>query len=104
MVKSLYQVGKTDQGPSMKSTYPKICAFWDSFATESDTFFCVKNGSFPNHTLDTSHTTISHIDDKVTELNKILYATVRILPQIKIQLWIIFNRNSGATNVPEFTK
>ena len=49
-------------------SWENFLAFWDGFSTESDTFICVKNGSFPNHTLDTSHTTISHIDSNMTEL------------------------------------
>ena len=46
----------------------KLLALGDSLSTESNSFLGVQNGSFPDHGLDSSHTSIGHIDGDVSQL------------------------------------
>ena len=50
------------------SSWKNVLAFWNGHATESDTFFGVENWSFPDHTFDSTHTTIGHVDGNGTNL------------------------------------
>lgn len=40
----------------------EVLAFGDGLASESDSLISVKDGGLPDHSLDTTHTTISHIN------------------------------------------
>jgi AAA15 family ATPase/GTPase len=44
-----------------------LLALGDGLATETDTLFSIKNRAFPDKTLDTTHTTISHVNGNLTE-------------------------------------
>jgi len=47
--------------------WKKILAFGDGLASESDTLVSIKDGGLPDHSLDTTHTTISHINCHISK-------------------------------------
>ena len=48
--------------------WKEFLAFGDGLASESDTLVSVKDGGLPDHSLDASHTTVSHIDCNISKL------------------------------------
>jgi len=48
--------------------WEELLAFGDSLASESDTLVSIKDGGLPDHSLDTTHTTISHINGDLSNL------------------------------------
>lgn len=49
------------------SSGKQLLAFGDGQTTEADTFLRVQDGTFPDKTLDATHTTIGHVDGDFTE-------------------------------------
>jgi len=47
--------------------WKELLAFGDGFASESDSLISVKDGGLPDHSLDTTHTTISHINCHISK-------------------------------------
>lgn len=50
-----------------RSSGKLLLALGDGQATESDTLVGVENGTLPDKALDTSHTTVSHVDGDIAE-------------------------------------
>jgi hypothetical protein len=44
-----------------------LLALWDGLATETNTLLSIKNGTFPDETLDTTHTTVGHVNGDFTK-------------------------------------
>ena len=48
--------------------WKELLAFRDSLASESDTLVSIKDRGLPDHSLDASHATVSHIDCNISKL------------------------------------